>query len=450
MLKHLSFKGGVHPNDNKKQTSGKKIEILEVPKILTYPVQQHLGAPCTPCVQVGDYVKMGQKIADSDAFVSAPVHASVSGTVIDIKPCPVWNGTMVESIIIENDFTDTLDESIKPIDYMSIDPDEIPGIVRDAGVVGMGGATFPTHIKLNPPDKSKIDTIIINAAECEPYITSDHRVMLETPDEVVEGLQIILKRFGITNGHIAIEDNKPDAIALMKEKCVGTGITVDTLKKKYPQGSEKHLIYAVTKRKVGGGKLPADVGVIVVNVDTCTAIARKFKYGIPLMRRIVTVVGTPFEKEVNYNVRIGTGIDYIIEKNGGFREEPGKVIVGGPMMGVAQFRLDIPVIKGTSALLAFTPKEAYIPEEENCIRCGKCVKNCPMNLMPLHLQHYSRADNMEACEKNNVTSCIECGCCSYGCPSKRQLVQSIRIAKRKVMGIQRERAQKEKQQEGKA
>ena len=446
MSRHLSFKGGIHPNDNKKQTAGKQIEILEVPKILTYPVQQHLGAPCTPCVKVGDYVKMGQKIADSEAFLSAPIHASVSGTVIDIKPCPVWNGNMVESIIIENDFKDELDESIKPIDYMSIDPDEIPGLVREAGVVGMGGATFPTHIKINPPNKEKIDTIIINAAECEPYITSDHRVMLETPDEVIEGLKIILKRFGITNGHIAIENNKPDAIALMKEKCASEGITVDTLKKKYPQGSEKHLIYAVTKRKVPIGKLPADVGVIVVNVDTCTAIARKFKTGTPLMRRIVTVVGTPFEKEVNYNVRIGTSVDYIIEKNGGFKEDPGKVIVGGPMMGVAQFRLDIPVIKGTSAILAFTKSEAQLPEEDNCIRCGKCVENCPMNLMPLHLQQYAAKDDMDSCEKYNVTACVECGCCSYGCPSKRQLVQTIRIAKRKVMGIQRERAQKERKE----
>ena len=446
MLKKLSFKGGVHPNDNKKQTAGKSIEILDVPKILTYPVQQHLGASCTPCVKVGDYVKMGQKIADSEAFVSAPIHASVSGTVIDIKPCPVPNGSMVESIIIENDFTDTLDESLKPIDYESVDPDAIPAIVREAGVVGMGGATFPTHIKLNPPDKSKIDTIIINAAECEPYITSDHRVMLETPEEVIEGLKIILKRFGITNGHIAIEDNKPDAIKLLKEKCEGEGITVDTLKKKYPQGSEKHLIYAVTKRKVPTGKLPADVGVIVVNVDTAAAIARKFKYGVPLMRRIVTVSGTPFEKETNYNVRIGTGVDYIIEKNGGFKEAPSKIIIGGPMMGVAQFRLNVPVIKGTSAILALTEKEAMIPKEENCIRCGKCIENCPMNLMPLYLQQYALKEDMEACEKYNVTSCIECGCCSYGCPSKRQLVQTIRIAKRKVMGIQRERAQKERKE----
>lgn len=444
MLKKLSFRGGVHPNDNKKHTSGKKIELMEPPQTLIYPLQQHIGAPCAPCVKVGEYVKMGQKIADSEAFISSPIHASVSGTVTQIKPCPVPNGSMVESIVIENDFTDTLDESITPIDYMSVAPDDIPSIVREAGVVGMGGATFPTHVKLMPPSDAKIDTVIVNAAECEPYITSDHRVLLETPEEVILGLKIVLYRFGITNGHISIESNKPDAIKLMKEKCADEGITVDVLKKKYPQGSEKQLIYAVTKRTVPTGKLPADVGVIVMNVDTCTAIARKFKFGTPLMRRIVTVVGTPLTKNVNYNVRIGTGVDYIIEKNGGFAEQPSKVVIGGPMMGIAQFRLDVPIIKGTSAILCFTEKEAQIPPEEPCIRCGKCVEHCPMNLMPLYLQQFANKGDMDSCEKYNVTSCIECGCCSYGCPSKRQLVQTIRSAKKSVMAIVRERAQAER------
>jgi len=253
--------------------------------------------------------------------------------------------------------------------------------------------------------------------------------MLETPEEVIEGLKIILKRFGITNGHIAIEDNKPDAIKLLKEKCEGTGITVDTLKKKYPQGSEKHLIYAVTKRKVAGGKLPADAGVIVVNVDTCTAIARKFKYGTPLMRRIVTVVGTPFEKEVNYNVRIGTGIDYIIEKNGGFKTEPAKVIIGGPMMGVAQFRLNIPVIKGTSGLIALKEKDVQLYNEMPCVRCGKCSRGCPMKLSPIYLALYSRNLNFEQMERYHITDCIECGSCSFVCPSKRNPVQYIRVGK---------------------
>jgi len=445
MLKKLSFKGGVHPNDNKVQTNTKKIVILDPPKTLVFPLVQHLGAPCVPLVQVGDYVKKGQKIADSDAFVSAPIHSSVSGTVTAIKPCPVPNGSMVESIIVENDFKEERAYYNEVLDYTKVAPDEIPNIIREAGIVGMGGATFPTHVKLMPPDPSKIDTVIVNGAECEPYLTNDHRVMLETPEEVILGLKILLYRFGITNGHIAIEDNKKDAIELMKKECASEGITVDTLKKKYPQGSEKQLIYAVTKREIPTGKLPADVGVIVVNIDTCTAIARRFMYGKPLMRRIVTVVGTPFKQNANYKVRIGTPIDYIIEQNGGFIRNPGKVIMGGPMMGIAQFRLDVPIIKGTSAILALTDKEALIPPEDPCIRCGKCVEHCPMNLMPLYLQQYAKKGDLDNCEKYDVTSCIECGCCSYGCPSKRQLVQNIRIAKRSVMAIQRERAQREKE-----
>ena len=441
MLKKLTFKGGVHPNDNKSHTCAKPVELLAPPAVLVYPTVQHIGAPCTPCVAVGDYVKMGQKIADSEAFVSAPVHASVSGTVKAIEKRPVPNGTMVESIIIENDFQDTPDD-FTPIDYESIAPDDIPALVREAGVVGMGGATFPTHVKLTPPADKKIDTVIINGAECEPYLTSDHRIMLETPDEVILGLKIMLYRFGITNGHIAIEENKPDAIAIMKKKCEAEGISVDVLKKKYPQGGEKQLIYAVTKRTVPVGKLPADVGVVVVNIDTATAIARKFKYGTPLMRRIVTVVGTPLVKAANYSVRIGTPVDYIIEQNGGFKEEPKKVIMGGPMMGIPQFRLDVPIIKGTSAILCLNEKEDQTPDESPCIRCGKCVEHCPMNLMPLYLCESAKKDDMEACENYGITACLECGCCSFICPAKRHLVQNIRIGKQKVMAIMRERAQK--------
>ena len=444
MFGNLTFKGGVHPKDNKAQTNDKKIIVMNPPKTLVFPLVQHLGAPCTPIVKVGDHVKKGQKIADSEAFVSAPVHSSVSGTVKEIKPYPVPNGSMVESIIIENDFQEERAYNLEPTDYKSFSPDEIPGIIREAGIVGMGGATFPTHVKLMPPDPSKIDTVIVNGAECEPYLTNDHRVMLETPEEVILGLKVLLYRFGITNGHIAIEDNKKDAIALMKKECASEGIIIDTLKKKYPQGSEKQLIYAVTKRVIPTGKLPADVGVIVVNIDTCTAIARRFMYGKPLMRRIVTVVGTPFMQNANYKVRIGTPIDYIIEQNGGFREDPAKVIMGGPMMGIAQFRLDVPIIKGTSAILALNEKEAKIPSEEACIRCGKCVKHCPMNLMPLYIAEYAEKGDLETCEKYNVTSCIECGCCSYGCPSKRNLVQVIRLAKQDVIASRRKQERNEK------
>ncbi len=439
MVKKLTFAGGVHPNDNKAQTASKPIVEIAPPKELVFPMVQHIGAPCKPVVAVGDTVCMGQKIADNEAFISAPIFSSVSGIVKAIEKRPVPNGAEVESIIIENDYNDTKDETVKPIDIEKTLPDDIPGIVREAGIVGMGGAAFPTHVKLMPPQGTKIDTVIVNGAECEPYLTSDHRVLLETPDEVLTGLEIILKRFGIKNGHIAIEENKPDAIAVMKNKCKTNGITVDVLKKKYPQGGEKQLIYAVTKRIVPIGKLPSDVGVVVVNVDTCTAIARKFLYGTPLMRRIVTVAGGAAPKAGNFNVRIGTPIEYIIEELGGFSATPAKVIIGGPMMGIAQFRFNVPVIKNVSAVLFFTEEEAKLPEENPCIRCGRCVMHCPMHLMPLYLHEYAKKNDMEKCEKYNVTACIECGCCSYECPSKRHLVQNIRIAKQKVMAIQKSR-----------
>lgn len=441
----LTFKGGVHPKDNKEHTCMKEIVDLEQPEFLIFPLSQHIGAPCEPIVKKGDRVYRGTKIADSTAFVSAPIHSSVSGTVTAIEPRPVPNGQMVNSIIIQNDFTDELDPSVKPIDYKSVKPDDIPGLVREAGVVGMGGATFPTHVKLSPAPDKKIDTVIVNGAECEPYLSSDHRVMLETPEELILGLKVILYRFGITNGHIAIEENKPDAIALLEGQCAREGITVDTLKKKYPQGGEKQLIYAVTKRKVPLGGLPADVGVVVVNVDTCTAIARRFMYGLPLTRRIVTLVGGAIADPRNYRVRIGTPVDFIIEKAGGFVEEPKKVIMGGPMMGQAQFRLDVPIIKGSSAILCLTEKEAELPEEEPCIRCGRCVEHCPMGLMPLYISQFSRREDYESCEKYNITACIECGCCSFECPAKRHLVQDIRRGKQEVMAIIRARqaAQKE-------
>lgn len=439
----LTFRGGVHPKDNKEHTCAKPIREMDQPELLVFPLSQHIGAPCEPLVAKGDRVYMGTKIADSSAFVSAPIHSSVSGTVTAIEPRPVPNGQMVNSIIIKNDFTDELDPAIKPLDYKSVKPDDIPGLVRDAGVVGMGGATFPTHVKLSPAPDKKIDTVIVNGAECEPYLTSDHRVMLETPEELILGLKIILHRFGINNGHIAIEENKPDAIDLLTGQCAKEGITVDTLKKKYPQGGEKQLIYAVTKRKVPLGGLPADVGVVVVNVDTCTAIARRFMYGTPLLRRIVTVVGGAIADPCNYHVRIGTPVDFILEKAGGFTEEPKKVIMGGPMMGQAQFRLDVPIIKGSSAILCLTEKETELPQEGPCIRCGKCVEHCPMGLMPLYISQFSRLEDYENCEKYNITACIECGCCSFECPAKRHLVQDIRRGKQEVMGIIKARSAKE-------
>lgn len=446
----MTFKGGVHPKDGKELTASKLIRELEAPEILVFPLSQHIGAPCEPLVKKGDKVLKGSKIADSPAFVSAPIHSSVSGEVIAVEKRPVPNGNEVMSIVIKNDFAEETDPNIKPTDYTSVAPDDIPSYIRDAGIVGMGGAAFPTHVKLSPPKDKKITTVIVNGAECEPYLTSDHRVMLETPEEVILGLKIILYRFGISNGHIAIEDNKPDAIKLMSELCAKEkGMVVDTLKKKYPQGSEKHLIYAVTKKKVPLGGLPADVGVVVVNIDTCTAIARKFMYGTPLMRRIVTVTGDAVNDPCNYRVKIGTPVEYILEKHGEFIEEPKKIIMGGPMMGIAQFRLDVPIIKGSSAILCFTEKSAVLPEEGPCLRCGKCVSHCPMHLMPLYISSAARNKDYDTCEKYHITACIECGSCNYICPAKRHLVQNIRIGKQTVLGLIKERKMKEAAQSGK-
>ncbi len=440
-MKRLStFFGGIHPNDNKKYTKDKPIVDLSAPKELVFPLSQHIGAPCNECVKVGDKVYVGTKIADSEAFVSAPVHSSVSGEVVRIEERNVPSGLKVKSIIIENDFQYENDPGLEPVDYLCVKPENIPSLVREAGIVGMGGATFPTHVKLLPPPDKKIDTIIVNGAECEPYLTSDYRVMLETPEEVIFGLKVVLYRFGITNGIIGIEANKPEAIKKLTPLAKKEGMKVCPLKTKYPQGGEKQLIYAVTKRKVPTGGLPADVGVVVLNIDTCTAIARKFLYGTPLTRRIVTYAGSAVKEPTNYRVKLGTTFEYLIESNGGFLQEPKKVIMGGPMMGIAQSRLDVPIIKGTSAILALTEKDLGENTHDPCIKCGKCVDACPMNLMPLYLTEYALRSDLDKCEQYHITDCIECGCCAYLCPSNRHNIQAIRIAKQAVIARQKARA----------
>jgi len=434
-MKILTFKGGIHPHDNKAATEKIPIEILDAPEKLIIPLQQHIGAPCEPLVSVGDEVKLGQKIAESKAFVSAPVHASVSGKVVAIEPMLHPNGSKVLSIIIENDGKDTLHESVKPNkDISQLEPKEIIEVVREAGIVGMGGAGFPTHVKLSPPPDKKIDYVIINGAECEPYLTSDHRVMLETPEEVIYGLKAIMKVFGLQKGYIAIEENKMNAVQVLKEHASKEqGIEIVVLKTKYPQGAEKQLIKVIAGREVPSGGLPADVGAIVLNIDTCTSITRAIKTGMPLIRRIVTVSGSAVREPRNYSVRVGTPFRVLFEKSGGFTEEPAKIVMGGPMMGIAQFSIDVPVVKGTSGLLAFTKKEVQLMAEGPCIRCGKCVAACPMNLLPLYMSAYAIKNDLEQAAKYNVLDCIECGSCSYVCPAKRHLVQSIRAAKQAII-----------------
>lgn len=434
-MRKLTFKGGIHPNDSKSATNQIPIREIKPPQLMYFPIQQHIGAPLTATVKVGDAVKMGQKIADSEAFMCAPLHSSVSGTVKDIGLYLYPTGLKVPTIVIENDGLDTKDAPINTKTLDELSPMEIVSLVREAGVVGMGGAGFPTHVKLSPPPEKKITHVIVNGAECEPYLTSDHRVMVEFPEDIVFGLKAVMKIFGLEKAYIGIEENKPDAIEAVRAAAgKHLGIEVLTLKKKYPQGAEKQLIYAVTGREVPSGGLPMDVGCLVTNVDTVTEIMRAIKFGKPLIRRVVTVAGGAVAQPANLLVRVGTPFRYCIEQAGGLLDEPKKIIMGGPMMGIAGCSLDVPVVKGTSGILAFTEKEVAARHETNCLRCGKCVEVCPMNLMPSMISAYANRRDLEQCEKFHLMDCIECGSCSYICPAQRHLVQSIRWGKQQLQG----------------
>ncbi len=435
----LTFKGGVHPHDHKQYTNRIPIRNLDGCSEYVYPMQQHIGAPLTPLVAVGDRVYVGKKIADAEAFVSAPVHSSVSGTVKAIEPRLHANGNMVMSIIVENDFEYEIDEDVAPRgEIEDLSPKQIVDIVHEAGIVGMGGAGFPTHIKLSPPPDKKIEYIVVNGAECEPYLTSDHRVMVERPDQVIYGLRAVMRVFGLDKGYVAIENNKPDAIeSIRKTAQKYSGIEVKVLKKKYPQGSEKHIIYAVTGREVPSGGLPADAGVVVLNIDTVVSIGIALMTGMPVIRRIVTVSGDAVKSPANFEVRTGTPFSHVFAQAGGFKTEPSKVLQGGPMMGIAQASLDVPVTKGTSALLALSRSETVYDDTQACIRCGRCVKACPMHLVPMMLNNYAMHGDIDACEKLHVADCIECGSCAYICPAKKHLVSNIRIAKQTVLAKRR-------------
>ncbi len=429
----LTFRGGVHAPHRKNDTRNKAIEIMKAPGLVYIPLQQHIGAACQPLVKPGDVVKLGQKIGEPGGFVGAPVHASVSGIVKDIRQVPHPSVGSGLAVVIENDGKDEPDDSITPGDISSMDADRIKELILEAGIVGMGGAAFPTHVKLSPPKEKPIDTVILNGAECEPYLTADHRLMLEAAEDVADGLKVIMKVLGVERAYIAIEDNKPDAVRIMTDTVKEVqGVDVTVLKTKYPQGAEKQLIYVVTGRQVPSGGLPMDVGVIVSNVGTSAAIARAIKTGMPLVERVVTVTGSGVAEPKNLMVRIGTSFMDVIQACGGFVEEPAKVISGGPMMGIGQYTLDVPVIKGTSGILVLTREEAKIPDVEPCIRCAKCVDACPMGLMPLMISAYALKEDYDNSEKFHAMDCIECGCCSYSCPAKRPLVQSIRVAKKMI------------------
>jgi electron transport complex protein RnfC len=430
-----NFRGGVHPEYRKELTASLAITAASIPQKVVIPLHQHTGAPCEPLVKVGDPVKTGQKIGDSEAFVSAPVHASISGTVTAIEPCNHPLGRKVTAIIIESDGRDEWCSELEPVEKVDdLSPEEIRALIRSAGIVGLGGAAFPAHVKLSPPEGKAIDTVIINGAECEPYLTADHRLMLEKPDEIVFGLELIMKALGAGRGIIGIEDNKPDALRVMRQAVEGkSDMSVVALKTKYPQGAEKMLIQVTTRRVVPSGGLPLDVGVVNHNVGSAVAITEALKKGKPLIERVVTVPGEGVRRPANLLVRLGTLVSELIDYCGGLKEETCKVITGGPMMGLAQPTTDLPVIKGTSGIVALTSEDAAFYENGSCIRCAACVRTCPINLVPTFIAQAAEHGLYDRAEKLHAADCIECGCCSYICPARIPLTQWIRIAKAEVL-----------------
>ncbi len=437
MSSKFSFRGGIHPlqhiHHGKRFTEGRPIERCSVPDEVVIPLAQHIGAPSTPIVAVGDIVDMGQRIADERGYVSVPCFSSVSGKVKAIEMRPHISGQKSMAIVIENDREDRLYPGIQsPGRLEDLSPQQIIDVIKNAGLVGMGGAAFPTHVKLSPPAEKKIDTVIVNGAECEPYLTADHRIMLEYPDEVVRGLKAVIKALGVDNSWIGIENNKPDAIAAMQKAVKGTDISVAPLKVKYPQGAEKQLINAITGREVPSGGLPMDVGVVVVNAGTAYQICQAVEKGLPLFERVVTVTGSVGQPS-NLLVRIGTPVSYVITHAGGLAGKVEKVIAGGPMMGIAMHNIDAPVMKGTSGILVLDDKMARPADESPCIRCSRCVMVCPIGLQPYLLDAYAERDRFDDAEKSGVMDCIECGCCAYTCPANRHLVQGMRLAKCEII-----------------
>lgn len=445
----LTFAGGIHPYDGKDMSKDKPIKAVLPKGELVYPLSQHIGAPASPIVAKGAHVLTGQKIAEASGFVSAPIYATVSGTVKAIEPRRVVTGDNVMSIIIENDgkYEET---EYSPVDsYELLSSEEIVGRVKEAGVVGMGGAGFPTFIKLSPKAPEKIEYIIANCAECEPYLTSDYRRMLEEPEKLIEGLKIMLSLFENARGILAVEDNKQDCIELLKRLTKDEmRISVKALKTKYPQGAERQIIYATTGRSINSKMLPADAGCIVDNVDTIVAIYHAVMLGMPLMYRIVTVTGDAVADPRNFIVRIGTNYHELIEEAGGFREKPVKIISGGPMMGFGLFDLDVPATKTASALLCLTQDDVSRMEPSACINCGKCVEVCPGRVVPQKLADYAEHYNEEAFVKNYGMECCECGCCSFVCPAKRPLTQTIksmrkmRLAKKNIKPLKKQEVPK--------
>lgn len=439
-MRKRTFKGGVHPFGGKKLSEDQAVKLLPADKEMVFPLSQSIGAPSKPVVAKGDHVLRGQLIAEPGGFISAALHSSVSGTVKAIEPRTLATGGKCLSIIIENDGKD---ESVpfSPADLASLTKDEIIRRVRDAGIVGMGGAGFPTAVKLSPKDPEAIDTIIVNGAECEPYLTSDYRRMLENGKELVQGLQVILKLFDKAQGVFAVEDNKPKAIARLQELTKGLDrIKVVALKTKYPQGGERTIIKAVTGRELNSKMLPADVGVIVHNVDTVYSIKRAVLDGAPLMERIITVTGDGVKDPGNFKIHLGTSYRSALEAAGGPVGEPEKYISGGPMMGFAMYSLDVPLIKNSSCLLVFEKDVVSRLRESACINCGRCADGCPEHLLPARLADFVKRGDLASFEKYYGLECVECGSCSWSCPAKRPLTQYMKSGRRQILAAKRKAA----------
>jgi Na+-translocating ferredoxin:NAD+ oxidoreductase subunit C len=438
LFRHV-FKGGVHPNSCKELTRNAAIKTLKLPEQVVLPLTQHIGPPCKPVVRTGDIVKTGMLIAASEKLISAPIHASVSGKVRAIKKSshPVLGSC--DAVIIDSDGRD--EKAYLEIDQSAMvsrfSPTDIKKRIQAAGIVGMGGAAFPTHVKLSPPAGKPIDTFILNGAECEPYLTCDDRIMQEQASAILQGMQLLMKAVDAKKGIIAIEDNKQKAIKAMREglanlQPVTCNLQLRALPTKYPQGGEKQLIKALTNREVPALKLPLDVGCIVDNVQTAFAVYEAVFKNKPLYERVVTVTGNAVDRPSNIIVRIGTPVSFMLEQCGGIKGKLGKIIIGGPMMGMAQYTTDMPVVKGMSGVLALSDHLATHEEAQYCIRCGKCKESCPVNLIPTDIAKASEYGRFDIATMLNAVDCIECGCCSYVCPSHIQLVQLIKHAKRSI------------------
>lgn len=435
------WKGGVHPWDGKAISREKPIKVYEPAGDMVYPLSQHIGAPASAIVKKGDRVLVGQKIAEANGFVSVPIHSAVSGTVKIIEPRMTATGILTEAIVIENDgeFQETEYPAMKPLEQLT--REEKIALIQEAGVVGMGGATFPTHVKLSPKEPEKIDYVIVNGAECEPYLTSDYRRMMEQPERLIQGLKIILSLFPNARGIISIETNKSEAIKKLKVLTEQEeNIQVKALPTKYPQGAERQMVYASTGRFMNADMLPADVGCIVDNVDTVGAVYDAVMEGKPLISRIVTITGNAITNPQNYQVPIGTNTREIIEVAGGFQGNPEKVISGGPMMGTAMFDLDVPICKGSSSILCYQKDEVSAVAPSNCINCGRCVGVCPSRLLPVKLSRFAAHGDKQSFQNYYGMDCCECGSCTYVCPAKRHLSQAIKSMRKDILAERKKKA----------